>query len=95
MSLSHFHLAGEDVYSEEPSTYPQNIAFLCRHCGERFAFAKFSRDRKWAFITSHCLECDPKWGGSFFDLPDRALQATLPRRILEIELEQERNRGKC
>lgn len=92
MPYAHFRLNGEHVYTEELSDYPQNMVFLCECCGTEFACAVFDPRRKWRFITSHCAECDPKWGGSFFDLPDRALQATLPKRILEIELEQERNR---
>lgn len=93
MNLCHFRLNGEQVFTEEQFDYPQNLTFLCECCGADFACAVFSRDRKWRFITSHCAECDPKWGGSFFDLPDRALWNALPRRILDIELEQEVKRS--
>ena len=93
MDYATFSLNGETVYTEEVSAYPQNIRFLCELCGAAFAEARFADNRKWRFITSHCAECDPRWGGSFFDLPDRALHAALPRRILEIELKLEINRG--
>lgn len=94
MNLCRFRLLGENVFTEEQFDYPQNLRFLCECCGEEFASAEFAPSRKWRFITSHCSECDPKWGGSFFDLPDRALWNSLPKRILEIELEQEVKRSR-
>lgn len=94
MPLARFELNDVTVFTEEPNTYPNNLQFLCEGCGKCFASMDTGEPRKWRFITSHCFECDPKWGGSFFDLPDRALQTALPRRILELELEQERNRVK-
>ena len=90
MPYTTFTFAEERIFTEQvfgPEFH--NVRFLCELCGSTFAEANFGEGRKWRFVTDHCAQCDPKWGGSFFCIHDRNLHATLPRAILARELEQE------
>lgn len=91
-SYTHFTVEAEHVFTEELFSYGNNIVFLCEICGREWARCEFNRLLRYRFITSHCATCDSKWGGTLFDLPDRALHATLPRSILMRELKLELSR---
>jgi hypothetical protein len=91
-TYTHFTVEGEHIFTEELFDYPHNICFLCELCGRDWARCEFAPSRKWRFITSHCAACDSWWGGSLFDLPDRALHAAFPRALLLREFSLETSR---
>jgi hypothetical protein len=90
-SYTQFTIEGDHVFTEEIFSYPQNVVLLCRHCGREWARADFGA-RLWNFITSPCGACNPKWGGSLYDVPDIAFRETLPRSILMREFKLELSR---